>query len=173
MDPSETAIASLLEADESLLETWTVDTVTRGFEFSPPGLGGTETAGLTDRRLVWLGDEFESIDLADLRSVGIDSVGQSPASMLLVVGPIATVIGAIVTFLLVLFTSQPAVISYGPLGIGAFILLTAVVGSRFQDPDDVDRQYYLDVKTLETTVQIYATESTVRSMHERIDATRE
>ncbi|ACV10259.1 hypothetical protein Huta_0070 [Halorhabdus utahensis DSM 12940] len=169
MDPSEKALESLLADDESLVESWTVDTVTRGFEFSPPGLGGTETVGLTDRRIVWLDDELETVDLEDIRSVGVDSVGQSLASMLLITGPIATVLGAIVTIVLRLFTSLPAPLTLAPLGIGLCILVAALVGSRLQDPEDVDRQYYLDMKTLETTVQIYATESTVVEMTERVN----
>jgi len=173
MDPSERALDSLLEEGEPLVETWTVDSTTRGLEFSPPGLGGTETVGLTDRRLVWLDDELETVDLADVTSVGIDSVGQSTTSLLLVTGPIATVLGAIVTAVLWLFTSLPGIVTVAPLGLGVFVLLAAVVGSRLQDTENIERQYYLDVKTTETTVQVYATESTVESMNERITASLE
>ncbi|CCQ32181.1 hypothetical protein HLRTI_002759 [Halorhabdus tiamatea SARL4B] len=173
MDRSERALSSLLGEEEPLRETWRVDTVTRGFEFSPPGLGGSETVGLTDQRLVWLDDELETVDLADVTSVGINSVGQSPTSMLLVVGPIAVVFGVITSLLLWLFTSLPSIVTLAPVGLGVLALVAAFVGSRFQDPADVERQYYLDVKTVETTIQVYATESTVRAMNERVSAALE
>lgn len=173
MDRSEQALSSLLGDGEPLRETWSVDTVTRGFEFSPPGFGGSETVGLTDQRLVWLDDELETVDLADVTSVDINSVGQSPASMLLVVGPIAIVLGAVASSVLWFFTSLPSMVTLAPVGLGILALAAAFVGSRFQDSEDVERQYYLDVKTIETTIQVYATESTVRAMHERVSAALE
>lgn len=168
MDRSEQALASLLGEDESLLETWTADTINRGFELSPPGMGGSETLGLTDRRLVWLDDDLETVDLGDVVSVETNSVSRTPGSTLALIGPVLLVLGAIATVALWLLSSFSVGVVLAPLGIGALVFLLGLLSTRLRDPDDVDRQYYLEVKTMETTLQVYAMESTVESMDDRL-----
>ncbi|WEL21467.1 hypothetical protein [Halorhabdus sp. BNX81] len=168
MDPSEQALASLLDEGESLEETWTVDTISRGFELAAPGLGSRETLGLTGKRLVWLDEEFETVDLEAVESVETNAVSQSPTSILIVIGVLGIVLGTIVTPLLWVFTSLSMELTLAPLVVGLLALVLGVVGTRLWDREDAEQQHYLDVKTMTETIQIYATEATVETITERI-----
>lgn len=168
MDRSEQALASLLDEDESLQETWNANTINRGFEMSPPGMGGSETLGLTERRLVWLDEELETLELADVVSVDTNAIAQSATSLLFGIASLSIVVGAIASIVLWLFTSFSTVVTLAPVGIGVILLLVAFLRSRVRDSEDVEYQHFLEVKAAETIVQVYATESTVESMHERI-----
>lgn len=172
MDRSEQALASLLE-DEPLEETWTVDTINRGFELSPPGMGDTETLGLTDRRLVWLAEELESVDVSDIRSMDVESVNQAPSSALVLLGPVLGLLGAPLSAALWLFTSLSIEIVLAPLAIGALVFVVGLVSSQFGSDDDAEVYHYLELRTVDSTVQVYATPDLVETIRDRIADRRE
>ena len=173
MDRSEKALASLLADDEQLCETWSVDTINKGFSMSPPGMGPNETLGLTDRRLVWLDEELETIDLDDIRAIEATSVDRSSAPVVVVLGSIAIVLGIIATPLLWLFASLPIEQTLAPLALGIVLyLLSSVITAIRTDGEEVDRQHYLEVRTARTTAQVYDSKATVEEMLDRIEAQR-
>lgn len=174
MDRTARALASFLDDGEEMRETWSVDTINRGFELSPPGMGGRETLGLTGRRLLWLDEELETVDLADVITVERESVRQSATPALLAVGGLALVLGVLATAALWLLMSLSTTVTVAPLAVGgAVFVLAMVVGYLREDgSDEGDVHHYLEVKTERTTVQIYAEEALVGEMADRIEAER-
>ncbi|MFB6202035.1 MAG: hypothetical protein ABEI98_08490 [Halorhabdus sp.] len=174
MDRSRKALASLLAADEELLESWTVDTINEGFELSPPGMGPDETLGLTERRLIWLDEDLESVDLDDVLVVSGESVSESASPVLATGGILALVLGIVATPALWVLTSLPIAQTIAPLVGGVILFGLATIASHLRTGDDGgNRQHYLEVKTARTTVQVYASEDTVTEMAERIESHRE
>ena len=173
MDRSEQALSSLLDAEESLLETWHVDTINRGFELSPPGMGDSETIGLTDRRLIWLDDELESVHVSDIRSTGVESVNQAPSSALVLLGPVLGLLGAPLSAALWLFTSFSFEIVLAPLALGGLVFAVGLVISQLGDNDDAEIYHYLEIRTVDSTVQVYATAETAETIRDLIADRRE
>ncbi|WP_135662059.1 hypothetical protein [Halorhabdus rudnickae] len=172
MDRTERALASFLDGDEELVETWTVDTINRGFELSPPGMGDSETLGLTDRRLLWLDDELETVDLEVIRHVDHESVRPHSTPLLLTVGALALVLGALATPALWLLASLSTVETLAPLavGVGLFVVTSVLSHVRDGDVDDDEHFHYLELRTERTTVQIYADLEIVDAIGERIES---
>lgn len=175
MDRTERALASVLDDDEELRETWQVDTIKRGFDLSPPGMGSGETLGLSDRRLLWLDDELETVALADVKAVKIETMQAGTASAVLRIGLLSLVISALATIALWLFTSFSTLLTAAPLGLGVFTFALSVVTARLRDDgeDEAGETYhYLAVQTPRTTLQVYATEGTVEAIVDQINAQR-
>jgi len=174
MDASERALASLLGADEELQETWTVDTINKGLSFSPPGMGTDETLGLTERRLLWLDDELESVAFDDLRDAKIETMQSGSSSAIVRLGVVALVFGVLTTAGLWLLSPLSTVVAVAPLAIGVGTLGLAAVTARLRDEDGEEtEQHYLKLRTSRTTVQVFAEADTVAEIAERVESVRE
>lgn len=176
MNRTERALASFLDGDdEELVETWTVDTINRGFELSPPGMGPTETLGLTDRRLLWLDDELESVEFADIKAVKTETTQSGAGSAIVRLGVLGLVIGVLATVVLWLFTSLSTPLTVAPLGVGLFTLVLSAITARRHDDGEAEAatQHYLVIRTPRTAVQIFAGRESVEELYDSVEAARE
>ncbi|WP_136686735.1 hypothetical protein [Halorhabdus amylolytica] len=173
MDRTERALASFLGDDEELVETWTVDTIIRGFELSPPGMGPTETLGLTDRRLLWLDEDLETVEFEDVEAIKTETMQSGTGSAILRLGVLSLAIGILATIALWLFMSFSPLLTAAPFGVGVVTFALSVVTARLRDDDEAGETYhYLAVQTSRTTLQVYATEATVETIVDQINAQR-
>jgi hypothetical protein len=169
-DRTEQALRSFLADDEQLLATWTVDGITRGLSLSVPTLGASETLGLTDRRLLWLDEELETVPLEDVHELEATSMQASGAGLLAGVGGLALALGLLITPLLWVFTDVSAQLALAPIVIGAVTFVAGLAGSRVRDDsDDRPAHHYLQIRTVKTTVQVFADESVVAAIREQIE----
>ncbi|WP_181686860.1 DUF6232 family protein [Halorhabdus salina] len=168
-DRAKQALRSFLGDDEQLLETWAVDGATRGLSLSVPTLGDSETLGLTDQRLLWLDEDLETVPLENIRDLEPTSMQPSGAGLLAGVGGLALALGLLVTPILWVFVDVSARMALAPIVIGAVLFVAGLVGSRLRDDsDDRPAQHYLQIRTSETTVQVFADDSDIEDIRERI-----
>ncbi|WP_158854576.1 DUF6232 family protein [Halorhabdus sp. CUG00001] len=173
-DRTEKALRSFLGDDEQLRETWVVDGITRGLSLSVPTLGGSETLGMTDQRLLWLDEELETVALEQVRDLESTSMQPSGAGLLAGLGGLALVFGLLVTPILWLFVDVSAQVALSPIVIGAVLFAAGLAGSRLRDDsDDQPAQHYLQIRTSEATVQVFADDADVDDIRETIAATTE
>jgi len=177
MDRTERALASFLDDEEALVETWTVDTINRGFELSPPGMGPTETLGLTDRRLLWLDDDLETVEFADVKAIKTETMQSGTGSAMLRLGVLGLVVSVLATSLLWLFASLSTPLTIAPLGLGLLTFALSAITARRQKEDDGDVEaathHYLVVRTPRTSVQIFAERELVEEIHDGVEAARD
>lgn len=169
MDASARALHSFLDEDEEWVESWAVAAVGRGLTAATPRPSGEETVGLTDRRLLWLDENLESVALADVTSVDADAVDHARAPPLVRAGGAALVFGALGSAALLFALSFPLATGLVPFGVGvvAFVATLWVARARAEASDRV-RRHRLRIEADGEVLTVWCDEPTCAEIADRI-----
>lgn len=170
MDRSAKALESFCGDDETWVDSWTVSRVGRGLSGAMPGVTGTETVGLTDRRLLWLDENLESVALGDVESVSTDALehGNAPGSVR--VGAAALVFGAIGSVAALFALSLPLATALAPLAVGLLLFVGSVGVARARAETGAEVvQHRLRIETPESVVTVWGDEADVEALAAAVD----
>lgn len=170
MDASERALDSVLAADETLVTTWTVGAIRRGFARRPPQFGADLRLGLTDRRLAWIDEELQSVDRERIDGAETGTVTVAPAPTVVRIGGLAAVLGLVGTAVawLLGWLSLPAALA--PLTAGLAVLVGTALYARFRGLTSARTDYhYCRIDTDEAAVTVFADAETVASIADTLE----
>lgn len=169
MDRSEKALASFCEDGETWVDSWTVSAVGRGWDAAMPGFS-TQTVGLTDRRLLWLDENLETVELADVESVSTDEVDHSNAPGVVRAGAFALVLGAMASAALAFLLSTPLSTAVLPLAAGALLFVGSIGVARAREETGARLvQHRLQIDAGEDVVTVWGDEGDVAALADALE----
>lgn len=173
LDASEQALASFTDDGEEFRRSWTVDTINRGLSLSPPGFGDDQTLGLTDRRLLWLDENLEEVDLDGVMAVERKTISKTSAPLWVRIGAVVLTLGIIATPALWFLTSLSTLEVLTPLLVGVFVYTLTTILARIsgQTVEEEIRHQYLQLQTERSVVQIYADKDVLDAVADAIETT--
>lgn len=170
MDRSAKALESFCEGDEAWEGSWKVSAVGRGWDAAMPGFS-SETVGLTDRRLLWLDENLETVELTDVEAVSTDTVEHGNAPGVVRAGALALVLGAIGSAVLFLLFSAGLRTAILPLTGGTLLFVGSIGVARAREETGARlMQHRLQIETAESVVTVWGDQEDVQALADALDS---
>lgn len=174
MDRSAKALESFCEDDEAWVDSWTVSAVGRGWGAAIPGSSADETIGLTDRRLLWLDENLESVVLDDVESVTTDVLEHSSAPGSVRLGAVALVLGAFGSAVSLVVLSFPLATALLPLVVGLIVLVGSIGVARARAETGAKNVYHqLLIELDDSFVTVWGDRESVEMLADALDPAAE
>ena len=133
-----------------------------------------QTIGLTDRRLLWLDENLETVERAAVETVSTDQVEHRNAPRMVRAGGAALVLGALASAVMLFVLSSPLSTASLPLTGGVVLFLTSIGFARARDESGAQlMQHRLQIETPESVVTVWGDQEDVAPLADALDAERD
>lgn len=174
MDRSVRALESFCEDDEEWVDSWTVDVIGRGWKVAPSPSASDRTVGLTDRRLLWLDGELESVTVADVESVTTDVIERRNAPPVVRIGAIAMVLGIAASVASTVLLSVPLTTAVLPFAVGLLAFVATIAVARVRESPVTEHVHHrLKIDTDDGVVSVWDDEATLTSIADALETAAE
>lgn len=145
MTDDERVLASFLEAEEPLRETWRIAGVTLGAAATPPPTNREVPVGLTDRRLVWYDEDrdeaFGAVALSAVSATERDAHDHRSAPRIVRGAGAALALGVLTSVALFVFELGALRAAAAPALLGVIAFLVALAYARWYELEATVRTY--------------------------------